>query len=62
VQFAASADERGFYVDASEVERRGEQYFHHGRVIDRYGADTVRLYELFLGPLDQDISPSPTES
>jgi leucyl-tRNA synthetase len=23
-------------------------------VIDRYGADTLRLYEMFLAPLDQD--------
>ena len=75
VQAAAYSDERGFYVEASEVERRGEQYFHNGRpvtrsygkmgkslknsvtpdaIIDRYGADTLRLYELFLAPLDQD--------
>ncbi len=75
VQAAAYADERGVYVEASEVERRGEQYVHHGRpvtrsygkmgkslknsvtpdaIIDRYGADTLRLYEMFLAPLDQD--------
>jgi leucyl-tRNA synthetase len=75
VQAAAYTDERGFYVDAAEVERRGEQYVHDGRpvtrsygkmgkslknsvapdaVIDRYGTDTLRLYELFLAPLDQD--------
>jgi leucyl-tRNA synthetase len=75
VQAAAYVDERGFYVEASEVERRGERYFHDGRavtrsygkmgkslknsvapdaVMDRYGTDTLRLYELFLAPLDQD--------
>jgi len=75
VQAPAYTDERGFYVEASEVERRGEQYLHNGRpvtrsygkmgkslknsvtpdaIIDRYGADTLRLYELFLAPLDQD--------
>ena len=75
VQAAAYTDERGFYVEASEVERRGEHYSHNGRpvtrsygkmgkslknsvtpdaIIDRYGADTLRLYELFLAPLDQD--------
>ena len=75
VQAAAYADERGVYVEASEVERRGEQYVHNGRpvtrsygkmgkslknsvtpdaIIDRYGADTLRLYEMFLAPLDQD--------
>jgi len=75
VQAAAYTDERGFYVEASEVERRGEEYFHDGRpvsrsygkmgkslknsvtpdaIIDGYGADSLRLYELFLAPLDQD--------
>jgi leucyl-tRNA synthetase len=75
VQAAAYTDERGFYVEASEVERFGERYFHDGRPVTRsygkmgkslknsvapdaiirdYGADTLRLYELFLAPLDQD--------
>jgi leucyl-tRNA synthetase len=75
VQAAAYADERGVYVEASEVEADGERYVHRGRpvtrsygkmgkslknsvapdtVIERYGADTLRLYEMFLAPLDQD--------
>ena len=75
VQAAAYTDERGFYVEASEVERYGDRWFHDGRpvtrsygkmgkslknsvapdeIIDSYGADTLRLYELFLAPLDQD--------
>src|SRR3954454_12652165 len=75
VQAAAFTDERGFYVEASDVQRSGEQYVHNGRpvtrtygkmgkslknsitpdaIIDRYGADTLRMYELFLAPLDQD--------
>src|SRR3954468_23302225 len=75
VQAAAYTDERGFYVEASEVERHGERWFHDGRPVTRsygkmgkslkngiapdeviaaYGADTLRLYELFLAPLDQD--------
>jgi len=75
VQAAAFTDERGFYVDAAEVERDGDRWLHHGRpvartygkmgkslkngvapdeVIAAYGADTLRLYELFLAPLDQD--------
>jgi leucyl-tRNA synthetase len=75
VQAAAFTDERGFYVDAAEVERHGDRWFHNGRPVTRaygkmgkslkngippdeviaaYGADTLRLYELFLAPLDQD--------
>src|SRR3954470_19108435 len=75
VQAAAFTDERGFYVDAAEVERAGDRFVHDGRpvartygkmgkslkngvapdeVIAAYGADTLRLYELFLAPLDQD--------
>ena len=75
VQAAAYTDERGFYVDAAEVERYGDRWFHEGRPVTRsygkmgkslkngvapdeviaaYGADTLRLYELFLAPLDQD--------
>ena len=38
VQAAAYTDERGFYVEAAEVERRGEQYVHNGRPVTRsYG-------------------------
>jgi leucyl-tRNA synthetase len=66
-------DERGMYVEASEVEERDGNYFFHGEPVTRtegrmgksrknavtpddiyadYGADTLRLYEMFMGPLD----------
>ncbi len=75
VQAYAYTDERGFYVEASEVEEREGGYFHDGSpvtrsygkmgkslkngispdvVISDYSADALRLYEMFLGPLDQD--------
>lgn len=69
----AYTDERGVYVEASEVEERDGAFFHRGRPVTReygkmgkslknvitpddlcaeYGADTLRLYEMFMGPLD----------
>ncbi len=75
VQAAAYMDERGFYVEAAEVEERDGGFFHDGgavqrsygkmgkslknsvtpdAIIESYGADALRLYELFLAPLDQD--------
>jgi leucyl-tRNA synthetase len=70
---AAYTDERGVYVDATEVEERDGAFFYEGRAVSRefgkmgkslknsvtpdemydaYGADTLRLYEMFSGPLD----------
>jgi len=70
---AAYTDERGSYVEASEVEERDGSWFHDGAEVIRhdgkmgkslknavapddiyrdYGADTLRLYEMFMGPLD----------
>ena len=38
VQAAAYTDERGFYVEAAEVERYGDRWFHEGRPVTRsYG-------------------------
>jgi leucyl-tRNA synthetase len=72
---AAFVDERGAYVEASEVEERDGKYFFEGRPATRefgkmgkslrnavapddiyrdYGADTLRLYEMFMGPLDKE--------
>jgi leucyl-tRNA synthetase len=74
IQAAAYTDERGFYVEASEVEARDGRFFHGDREVRRefgkmgkslknsvtpdemyaaYGADTLRLYEMSTGPLDQ---------
>jgi leucyl-tRNA synthetase len=76
IQAAAYQDERGFYVEASEVvEAPGDAFTHEGHRVTRsfgkmgkslknsvtpdemyqeFGADTLRLYEMFMGPLDQD--------
>ena len=74
VQLPAYADERGFYVEASEVVDNDGVLTFEGRpvtrefgkigkslknvvtpdaIIEQYGADTFRLYEMFTGPLDQ---------
>jgi len=71
----AFTDERGAYVEATEVEERDGAYFHDGEPVERefgkmgkslknavapddiyrdYGADTLRLYEMFMGPLDKE--------
>ncbi len=73
IQAPAYVDERGFYVEASEVVERDGRHLFDGRpvtrefgkmgkslknvvtpddVYRRYGADTLRLYEMFMGPLD----------
>ncbi|MFM2182869.1 MAG: leucyl-tRNA synthetase, partial [Actinomycetota bacterium] len=70
---AAYQDERGMYVEASQVEQRDGNYFYEGRpvtreygkmgkslknaiapdeVCEQYGADTLRLYLMSMGPLD----------
>ena len=69
----AYQDERGSYVEATEVEERDGRYFADDVPVQRefgkmgkslknavapddiyrdYGADTLRLYEMFMGPLD----------
>ncbi|MEY4607045.1 MAG: leucyl-tRNA synthetase [Actinomycetota bacterium] len=70
---AAYQDERGMYVEASQVEQRDGSYVYEGRpvtreygkmgkslknaiapdeVCEQYGADTLRLYLMSMGPLD----------
>jgi leucyl-tRNA synthetase len=72
---AAFIDERGMYVEASEVAEDAGGFTHDGRPVTRefgkmgkslknavspddiyrdYGADTLRLYEMFMGPLDKE--------
>ncbi len=74
---AAYVDERGVYVEASEVEERDGAFTYRGEPVTRengkmgkslknsvtpddicseYGADTLRLYEMFMGPLDASRS------
>ncbi len=70
---AAYTDERGVYVEATEVTEADGGYVWNGEPVRRefgkmgkslknavapddiyrdYGADTLRLYEMFMGPLD----------
>jgi leucyl-tRNA synthetase len=70
---AAYRDQRGMYVEASDVEERDGRFFvgdeevsqEHGKmgkslknavapddIYREFGADTLRLYEMFMGPLD----------
>ena len=48
--------EDGKYVCGSEVEKMSKSKYNVQNpddLIERYGADTLRLYEMFLGPLEQ---------
>lgn len=48
--------EDGKYVCGWEVEKMSKSYFNvqnPDELIEKYGADTLRLYEMFLGPLEQ---------
>ena len=49
--------EDGKYICGHEVEKMSKSKHNVQNpddLIERYGADTLRLYEMFLGPLDQD--------
>jgi leucyl-tRNA synthetase len=82
IQAFAYRDARGFYVESSEVEGRGDGYEYRGEPVTReygkmgkslrnvvtpddiyrdYGADTLRLYEMFMGPLDASRPWSTTD-
>ncbi len=48
--------ENGKYICGTEVEKMSKSKFNvvnPDDIIDQYGADTLRLYEMFLGPLEQ---------
>ncbi|MFL5730099.1 MAG: class I tRNA ligase family protein, partial [Cytophagaceae bacterium] len=48
--------EDGKYVCGHEVEKMSKRWFNvvnPDDVVARYGADTLRMYEMFLGPLEQ---------
>ena len=48
--------EDGQYICGSAIEKMSKSMFNvvnPDQVCDRYGADTLRLYEMFLGPLEQ---------
>ncbi|MBL4710513.1 MAG: leucine--tRNA ligase, partial [Flavobacteriales bacterium] len=48
--------DEGKYLCGSEVEKMSKSKFNvvnPDHIVERYGADTLRLYEMFLGPLEQ---------
>ncbi len=48
--------ENGKYVCGWAIEKMSKSYFNVVNpdvIVDKYGADTLRLYEMFLGPLEQ---------
>jgi leucyl-tRNA synthetase len=48
--------EDGKYICGSAIEKMSKSYFNvvnPDQIIDNYGADTLRMYEMFLGPLEQ---------
>lgn len=49
-------DENGKYIVGREVEKMSKSKYNvvtPDAICDEYGADTLRLYEMFLGPLEQ---------
>jgi leucyl-tRNA synthetase len=48
--------EEGKYICGAEVEKMSKRFgnvVNPDDVVEKYGADTLRLYEMFLGPLEQ---------
>ncbi|MES2109280.1 MAG: DUF559 domain-containing protein [Bacteroidota bacterium] len=48
--------ENGKYVCGVEIEKMSKRYYNvvnPDDIANRYGADTLRMYEMFLGPLEQ---------
>jgi leucyl-tRNA synthetase len=48
--------ENGKYICGSEVDKMSKRWYNvvnPDDICDKYGADTLRLYEMFLGPLEQ---------
>lgn len=44
------------YICGSAIEKMSKSYYNvvnPDQIIDNYGADTLRMYEMFLGPLEQ---------
>lgn len=45
----------GDYICGSAIEKMSKSYFNvvnPDQIVDNYGADTLRMYEMFLGPLE----------
>ncbi|MDE5610146.1 MAG: leucine--tRNA ligase, partial [Bacteroidales bacterium] len=48
--------EEGKYVCGAEVEKMSKSMYNvenPDQIVERYGADTLRMYEMFLGPIEQ---------
>ncbi|PAW95228.1 leucine--tRNA ligase [Mucilaginibacter sp. MD40] len=48
--------ENGKFYTGHEIEKMSKRYFNvvnPDDLVERYGADTLRMYEMFLGPLEQ---------
>lgn len=48
--------ENGKYICGSEVDKMSKRYYNvvnPDSIVENYGADTLRMYEMFLGPLEQ---------
>jgi leucyl-tRNA synthetase len=49
--------ENGNYICGGRLEKMSKRYFNvvnPDDIVARYGADTFRMYEMFLGPVEQD--------
>ena len=54
--FEKDKDGNSVYVCGSEVEKMSKSKYNvqnPDNLVEKYGADTLRLYEMFLGPLEQ---------
>ena len=48
--------EEGRYICGAEVEKMSKSMYNvenPDQIVERYGADTLRMYEMFLGPVEQ---------
>ena len=51
--------ENGKYIVGREVEKMSKSKYNvvnPDEICDNYGGDTLRMYEMFLGPIEQDLS------
>ena len=54
---ASFITENGKYICGSRLEKMSKRYFNvvnPDDIVEKYGADTFRMYEMFLGPVEQD--------
>lgn len=54
---ASFITENGVYKCGGRLEKMSKRYFNvvnPDDIVEKYGADTFRLYEMFLGPVEQD--------